>query len=79
LPSNHLNQILTPFNLYLNLFKGLIVQFLWHLFEIIARELAFALFASEYGFYLIIVLIIHFLIMLLWIRTMEPNSRISKF
>lgn len=51
----------------LNLF-GMIIQFLWRLCTVVPRVLSFALFATVYGAYMLIIVGIHWMFMSAWVR-----------
>jgi hypothetical protein len=56
--------------------KGFVLQFFWHLFEIHARMLAFTCFIHAYGWYIFLFIMAHFLLMFVWIESMEPKYRV---
>jgi hypothetical protein len=54
--------------------QGFVVQFIWRFFVIASRVLVLALFASEFGFYISIVCVIHWFLMFLWIVPMMKTT-----
>ncbi len=56
--------------------KGFVLQFLWHLFELHARMLAFTCFIYAHGWHIFLFIMVHFLLTFIWIESMESKYRV---